>query len=455
MQAGFDIAVLAVVSACLLAWGLVSARLERFNVSPPMAFVALGLLASHGPWSVVHLQVQSSTMRSIAEITLALVLFSDASRVNLRTMRSGATVPLRLLGIGLPLTIALGAGVAVVLFAGTGGWVAAAIGAIVAPTDAALGASLLVDERIPLGVRRSLNIESGLNDGIATPFVNVFLAGALTAEAVAHHPTIGSALVELLGGAAWGVLFGGAGALLIVAARKARWSEAGFRPLSVLALVLLAYSTALAIGVNGFIAAFVGGLAFGTVLPGHDELLAFSEEAGTLMSLFVWFLFGAVMLVPGLQAVGWRDVVFVVLALTVVRMVPVAVALTGSRLDRSTVAFIGWFGPRGLASVVFGLLALDSLDPADGKRVFAAVTLTVLVSVLAHGLSAAPLARRYAAHVTAAADHPPSYGAAGQSEVRARGLTLEWTQRRRSRPVGGAPGTSGRSGTSQAHDPSE
>jgi NhaP-type Na+/H+ or K+/H+ antiporter len=173
-------------------------------------------------------------------------------------------------------------------------------------------------------------------------------------------------------------------------------SAPAFRPLAILSLAVLAYSTAVLAGTNGFVAAFVAGMAFGTIdRHGDEEPLAYTQETGTALSLLVWFLFGAAMLIPGLEDAGWRDVVFALLALTVVRMVPVALALIGAGLSRPTVAFIGWFGPRGLASVVFGLIAFDTLDPAESKVVLAAVTVTVGASVLLHGLSASPLAGRY------------------------------------------------------------
>ncbi len=285
---------------------------------------------------------------------------------------------------------------------------AAAIGAIVAPTDAALGATVMSDERVPSGVRRTLNVESGLNDGIATPFINLFIAGAVTADALSGTH-LGAAVTELVGGTLLGVGIGVVGAVLFALARRHRWSEPGFLPLAILALALFAYSTAVVAGVNGFVAAFVAGLAFGTADHHNDEaMLVFTEEAGTLTSLLVWFVFGAIMLVPGLEDVTWRDAVFAVLALTVLRMVPVALALAGTGLDGATVAFVGWFGPRGLASVVFGLVAVDALEPAQSKVVLAAVTLTVALSVLLHGVSASPLAARYGAYSSRrhAHDHP-------------------------------------------------
>jgi sodium/hydrogen antiporter len=398
MDHGLNVAVLAVVAACFILWGLFSARLERWNISAPIAFVVLGVAVAHGPLGLVHFQLRSSDIRSLAEVTLALVLFSDASRVNARRLRRDVGLAVRLLGIALPLAIGAGTAVAFALFGGSGIWIAATIAAIVAPTDAALGASILEDERVPSGVRRALNIESGLNDGIVTPFVNLFIAGAAVTEAIHGTPSVAASAAELLGGAALGAGVGALGAIFLTLTRRHHLSAPAFRPLAILGLAVLAYSSAVLAGTNGFIAAFVAGMAFGTIdRHADEEPLAFTQETGTALSLLVWFLFGAAMLVPGLQNATWRDVVFALLALTVVRMIPVALALIGAGLSRSTVAFIGWFGPRGLASVVFGLIAFDTLDPAESKVVLGAVTVTVGASVLLHGLSASPLAGRYGA----------------------------------------------------------
>ncbi len=421
-ESGF--AALAVVSACVIVWGLVSGRLERWDVSAPIAFVVLGVVVTHGPTTLVHFTLHSSTIRSLAEVTLAIVLFADASRVNLRALRADAVIPARLLAIGLPLTIAAGAATAALLFGSSGLWVAAAIGAIVAPTDAALGASIMSDQRVPSGVRRTLNVESGLNDGIATPFVNLFIAGAVTADAVAGQH-LWAAIGALVGGAGLGIGIGVVGAALLALARRHQWSSPAFRPLAILALAVFAYSAAYVAGLNGFVCAFVAGLAFGSVDHHNDEaVLGFAEEAGTLLSLLVWFIFGAVMLVPGLQHAGWRDLLFALLALTVLRMVPVAVALAGTGLDRATVAFVGWFGPRGLASVVFALLAVDAFEPAQSTAVLAAVTLTVALSVLLHGVSASPLAARYGAYATArlAPGHRAHGGTRGAAPIATRSL---------------------------------
>ena len=420
MEHGLDTGALAVVAACFVLWGLVSARFEHVNVSAPIAFVVLGLVVAHEPLSLIDVHITSTTVRSVAEITLALVLFSDASRVNVRELRADVALPVRLLGIGLPLTIAAGAACAALLFGGVDLWVAALIGAIVAPTDAALGASIMQDERVPARVRRVLNVESGLNDGIATPFVNLFIAGAVAAE-VAHAQGAGSAAVDLLIGAGVGLGVGLLGAAALRATWRWGWSAPAFRAFAVLGLALVAYAVAIEAGGNGFVGAFVGGIAFGSVRPAEDDhQVGFTEDAGELLSLLVWFLFGAAMLAPAFEHLIWQDVVFALLALTVVRMVPVAIALTGTRLDRATVLFVGWFGPRGLASVVFALIAFDSLDPADANRVLPAVTATVVLSVIAHGITAGPLAKRYGRH--AASLHPDQPEHATASVLRTRSI---------------------------------
>jgi sodium/hydrogen antiporter len=417
MDQGLDPTVIVVVAACIAVWGLVSARLQRLLVTAPIAFMVLGLVLSHGPTAVIHPQLRSTTIRAVAEITLAVLLFADASRVHARTLEDDAAIPARLLGIGLPLTIGVGAVLAIGLFPSGGIWVVATISAIIAPTDAALGAAVMSDERVPTRVRRVLNVESGLNDGIATPFVNLFLAGALAAESVSAA-AVGHAVVDLVGGAALGAGIGLAGAVLLRLAMRIGWSAPDFRPLSVLATALLAYSVALVAGTNGFVAAFAAGMAFGTVLRDTEDVLGFTEEVGTLLSLLVWFAFGAVMLVPGFRDANWRDFVFAVLALTVARMAPVAIALWGSKLDLATVAFIGWFGPRGLASVVFALIAVDSLAPVDAHLVLGAVVTTIALSVVAHGVTASPLARRYGAHVNGLHPARPEHRSTDRLAVR-------------------------------------
>jgi len=385
---------LAIVAALVFGWGTLSARLERFDVTAPITFVLAGLLLTHGPVAFLSVAPSKELIKELAEFTLALALFSDASRVGLHELRVDAGLYLRLLGAALPLTIGLGTLLAFALD-GTNIWLALLVGAALAPTDAALGAGMMSNPVMPARIRRLINVESGLNDGIATPFVSVALAGAATGGQVAGHGPAAAA-AELAVGILVGVAAGSAGGLLVNAARRRGWAAEGFAGSAVLGLAVCAYASALAVHGNGFIAAFVGGLAFGTTGGRRGEpLVPFVEETGALVSLLVWLAFGAVAVVPAMEILTWQMVLYAVLSLTVIRMAPVAVALAGARLGWATIALVGWFGPRGLASVVFALLALEDLgSPAAGHAV-AVITITVLLSVIAHGATADPLATRY------------------------------------------------------------
>jgi NhaP-type Na+/H+ or K+/H+ antiporter len=384
----------AIVTAIVFVWGTLSARLERYDVTAPIIFVIAGLLLTHGLLSPLGFAPSHELVKALAEITLVLVLFADASRVRLSDLRADMGLCLRLLGIGLPLTIGLGILLALALFNGIGIWLAVLVGAALAPTDAALGAGVMVNPAVPARIRRLLNIESGLNDGIATPVVLVAIAGAATAE---HAASVGpgAAAVELVLGVVVGVVVGGAGGFVVNVARRRGWAEGDFAGSAVLALAICAYACALALHGNGFIAAFVGGLAYGATGGERGErLVPYVEETGALVSLLVWLAFGAIAVVPAFESLTWQTVLYAVLSLTVIRMVPVALALAGRRLGRAAVAFVGWFGPRGLASVVFALLALEDLGhPAEPA--VTVIVFTILLSVVAHGLTADPLARRY------------------------------------------------------------
>jgi sodium/hydrogen antiporter len=390
-----SVADLAIVAALIFGWGTFSARLERVDVTAPIIFVLAGLLLTHGPLAVLGFVPSHALIKELAEFTLALVLFSDASRVGLHELRVDASLYVRLLGVALPLTIGLGTVLALAL-AGTGGWLALLVGAALAPTDAALGAGMMVNPRVPARIRRLVNVESGLNDGIATPFVSVALAGAAVGGDLAGHGPA-AAVAELAVGVLVGVVVGGVGGLLVNVARRRGWAADGFAGAAVLGLAICAYASAVAIDGNGFIAAFVGGLAFGSASGRRGEpLVPFVEETGALVSLLVWLAFGAVAVLPAIKALTWPMVLYAILSLTIVRMAPVAVALVGARLGWPTVTLVAWFGPRGLASVVFALLALEELGSATAGRAVAVITITVVLSVLVHGATAEPLAARYA-----------------------------------------------------------
>jgi NhaP-type Na+/H+ or K+/H+ antiporter len=400
---------LAIVAALVFAWGTLSARLERFDVTAPIIFVLAGVLLTHGPLATLGYLPTPELVKALAEVTLVLVLFSDASRVGLRELRADAGLYGRLLGVGLPLTIGLGTLLALALFGGMSIWLALLVGAALAPTDAALGAGMMVNPAVPARIRRLLNVESGLNDGIATPFVLVAIAGAQTAEH-AHGTGPGKAVAELAVGLLVGAAVGSAGGWLIRLASRQGWAAEGFAGSAVLGLAICAYASALALHGNGFIAAFTGGLAYGAVSGrGGARLVPFVEETGALVSLLVWLSFGAVAVVAALQGLTWQVALYAVLSLTVIRMAPTALALAGARLGRPAVVLVGWFGPRGLASVVFALLALEEIGQPAASQAVAVITATVLLSVLAHGASADPLARRFGPRLAPAADgaeHP-------------------------------------------------
>jgi sodium/hydrogen antiporter len=387
---------LAIVAALVFGWGTLSARLERFDVTAPITFVVAGLLLTHGPLAFLAVAPSNELIKELAEFTLVLILFSDASRVGLHELRADAGLYLRLLGAALPVTIGLGTLLALALLGGGSIWLALLVGAALAPTDAALGAGMMANPAIPARIRRLINVESGLNDGIATPFVSIAIAGAATGGEIAGHGPA-AATAELALGLLVGVALGGIGGLLVNAARKRGWIAEGFAGSAGLGLAVCTYASALALHGNGFIAAFVGGLAFGTVRGRRGEpLVPFVEETGALVSLLVWLTFGAVAVAPAVESLTWQIVLYAVLSLTVIRMVPVAVALIGAGLGRATVALVGWFGPRGLASVVFALLALEDLGDRTAHTAVAVITITVMISVVAHGASADPLATRYA-----------------------------------------------------------
>ena len=407
---------MAIVAALIFAWAAVSARLERLDVTAPITFVLAGLVLTHGPLAPLSVVPPPELVKALAEATLVLVLFTDASRVGLRDLRTDLAPCVRLLGIGLPLTMGLGTLLALALVGKAGIWLALLVGAALAPTDAALGAAMMDNPAVPARIRRIINVESGLNDGIATPFVTVALAGVIGGHSGGHGP--GPAVAELAIGVLVGVAVGGVGSLLVKTARSRGWVAGSFTGSAVLALAVCAYASALALHGNGFIAAFTGGMAFGAVAGKRDEqLIPFVEETSALLSLMVWLAFGAVAIVPAFKDLSWEIVLYAVLSLTVIRMVPVAIALAGARLGRTTTAFIGWFGPRGLASVVFALLALEEAGPAAESAV-AVISVTVLLSVLAHGASADPLARRYGPAMARALDGTGSPAIAPMAERR-------------------------------------
>lgn len=388
----------ALLCAAVALYALSAKRLEALNITGPIVFLLLGLAVNIESFSLVDLGPTSQAVQMTATVTLVLLLFGDASTVDLAALRRDKQVPLRLLLIGLPLTVILGALVARGLLPGVGVGIPLLVAAVLAPTDLSLGLAMFSNPLVPARVRREINVESGLNDGIAAPLVAVFTAVAIAEFDQSSAPLV-EAVIEIAVGVGVGVATGVLGGWLLKLSQSRGTSSEGTRRFAAFALALVAYTASVSAHGNGFIAAFVGGLAFGAV-AGHDaeQAAGFAEETGSLLSLFVWFMFGT-SLIPAIAAAGnaWQPLVYALLSLTVIRMVPVALSLVGVRMHRPTTAFIGWFGPRGLASVVFLLQALATLKAAgvDTTMLGASAGWTILGSVVLHGASAAPVAAWY------------------------------------------------------------
>ena len=393
-----DLTVLAVV---VFAFGLVSRRLEGTVLTAPLLFVVAGIALGPAGLALVEFELDDHTVLLLGEITLALVLFTDAARTNLSTLRQNEGLPLRLLGIGMPLTIALGTAAAALLLTDLTFWEAAIVGTVLAPTDAALGQAVVSNPRAPLRVRQALNVEAGLNDGLSVPFLALFLTLAVAEEELQPASYwIRFALEQIGFGALIGIGVGLGGGWLISRASQRGWMTDSFQRLALLALALIAWALADHIGGNGFIAAFVGGLAVGpTVEHVGERLIRFTDAEGQLLNLSVFFIFGV--LVIGLQgSLSWEVALYALLSLTVIRLLPVALSLAGTHLRSVSVLFMGWFGPRGLASIVLGLIVVAEAPLLAGREeIEAVVALTVLLSVLLHGVTAAPLSAAYASWV--------------------------------------------------------
>lgn len=399
---------IATAALCVALYGALSARLSALSLTGPLVFVVFGFALGEAGFGLLDLSLDNAVVHTLAELALVVVLFADASRIDLRVLRRFPQVPVRLLGLALPASLALGTLVALLLLPGLSGWEAALLAAVLVPTDAALGQGVITDQRVPVRVRQALNVESGLNDGLAVPFVTVFVAAASMTQQVGSAGSVAGLVATQIGvGVGVGVGAGVLMAWLLTVADRRGWSDPLLRPLGILAVAVLVFAGASAAGGNGFIAAFSGGLALGTAARGVcQDLFAFAEREGHLLVLVTFLVFGAGFVGPALPQLSWQVVAYVLASLTVVRMAPVAVALLGVGLRPATLALIGWFGPRGLASIVLGLMVVDDHGLAGGEQVLAVVTWTVLTSIVAHGLSARPGVGWYTRRVRALPAEP-------------------------------------------------
>jgi sodium/hydrogen antiporter len=410
---------LAILAATLLGVAAVSRRLYGTPVTPAMVFVVVGLLLGPRVLGEIDVEPSGETVRTLAEATLALVLFCDAASIDLRELRREAGVPVRLLGVGLPLTIALGAVAGALVLDRLTIEEAVILAVVLAPTDAALGQAVVTEPRVPGRVRQGLNVESGLNDGICVPLLFAAVAIADVQSGIAEGRSAGTLLLEEIGyGVLGGVVGGALVAVVVVQAGRRGLIAAPWRQVVPAAGAALAYGIASGLDGSGFIAAFVAGMTF-RLLVRRDlgDINNLSEQVGDVLNGVTFVLFGAVLLGPALGDLTWQLGLYAVLSLTLVRMLPVVLAMLGSHARAPTLGFLGWFGPRGLASIVFAVIVVEESDLPGEHLIAVAIYLTVGLSVLAHGLSAAPLADRYARwyerHPRDIA--PPAEGAPGPS----------------------------------------
>lgn len=396
--------IIAVVAALFVGLALVSGVLARSVVTAPMLALAAGVLL--GPVAgILPTDLEEGGVLLLAQLALAVLLFVDATRVDLRLVRRSGQVPARMLVVGLPLVIALGTLLAVVLL-GLAPAAAFILACLLAPTDAALGQSLMTDERVPLRLRQAINVESGLNDGLVVPFLAVALVLAGAEHASGGGALLGEAVQLIGGGTVVGVVVG---AVVAGGLRLVDWHtlQPAARQVGTAAVPLVAWASATLVGGNGFVAAFLAGMVLGALVEDAHELVEFAEDTGELLALLTFLVLGAVFVGYAVDVLDVWVVVYAALSLTLVRMLPIALSLLGVGLRPDTIGMLGWFGPRGLATVVFALEVLELGQAGvlgQGDRLFGIAAVVVVASVLLHGLSARPLVSAYVRRLPEEAD---------------------------------------------------
>ncbi len=377
------------LSSLFVVYALVSKRLSTTIVTGPMLFVAVGVLVGSSGLGIIEAAGNEETIGILLEATLAIVLFGDAAVINSSDWRKEAYVPVRLLTIGLPLTIVFGLVAAAAMFSDLDFWEAGLIAAILAPTDAALGQAVVSNPRVPRLIRQGLSTESGLNDGIALTFAVIFLGGAEDSLAGGNVGTLLSFLGnEILLAVVIGVALGWVGGNALVAAHRRGWVSPVWLQIGALAVGVAAYGLAVPLGGSGFIAAWLAGLLLGRATRDKlDNVNAFSETLGSALTMTSFTVFGAVFLGPAVDRLSWDIVAYAALSLTVIRMIPVALAMIGSGLQPQSVLFLGWFGPRGLASIVLTGVVVEGSQLPGMETIVTVAMVTVGISVFLHGVT--------------------------------------------------------------------
>jgi NhaP-type Na+/H+ or K+/H+ antiporter len=386
----------------ILFYSMVSGRLERTIITAPIVFTAAGLLVYLFLPELRARKENLEVFLTLAEVGLVLLLFTDASHTDLKVLKNIRNLPVRLLSVGMLLTILFGGLVALVVFQKLSIWEAGILAAILAPTDAGLGQIIVNSPHVPMKIRQALNVEAGLNDGLSVPFLLFFIALAGTG-AVGSQSGLLYFMIEQLGyGIIVGLVIGLTGGWLFGFVHRKKWIAHSWKQLGFVVLPLLCVFLSEAVGASMFIAAFVAGLSVQISYSDAGKQSAeFTEHWGQLINLAVFFLFG--LLVSGVwYQFDWRYLLYALLSLTIVRMIPVAIALIGSKMNKASVIFMGWFGPRGLASIVLGLVYLAHESNHLGEdTIRLAVMATVLISIFAHGFSAMPGISIYAKKIRA------------------------------------------------------
>jgi sodium/hydrogen antiporter len=393
-----DYPIIAFVALLFLAYGIFSKSAEKSVVTPPMVFVIVGIIASFFPVDFLNGGLKAPLVKIIAELALILVLFVDASTINLKALIKERRLPMRLLFIGLPITMVLGTLIAIPLFPGVNIWLILLMALILSPTDAALGQAVVTSKLVPEKIRRTINVESGLNDGLALPPILVCLA--VLAGGESHGAGLSYwglfTLKQFIYGPVIGGLVGWAGGLLVDRASNRQWMNTTFQSLSAISIAILAFAIAEMVHGNGFIAAFFAGLMLGTKTENiRERVQEFGEAESQAFVLTIFLLFGMILVPIVWQYWDFSVWLYAVLSLTIIRMLPVALSLIGTKLPRFDVLFIGWFGPRGIASVLYLLLMVIKLGSEGFERIISVIVLTVLLSILLHGLTAVPFSKMY------------------------------------------------------------
>jgi NhaP-type Na+/H+ or K+/H+ antiporter len=381
----------------ILGYGLFSRLAERSIITAPMVFVAIGFLIHLFSLDLLHEGAKAPYVKILAELTLMLVLFVDASTLNLKRLVAERKLPIRLLGIGLPLTMVLGAFIAIVLFPGEKVWVLILMALILSPTDAALGQAVVTSKDVPEKIRQTINVESGLNDGIALPPILICLA-VLSGDTENASTTYWLTFIakQFFYGPVIGGLVGWIGGSLVELASRKGWMNHTFQQLASVALAILAFSLAESVHGNGFIATYFAGMLLGTQTESiRERIREFGEAESHAMVLFIFLLLGAILVPMSIPYWDINAVLYALLSLTIIRMLPVAISLIGTGLPSQTVWFIGWFGPRGIASVLYLLMAVLELGVAGYEKMSAIITLTILMSIFLHGITAVPFSRLF------------------------------------------------------------